>query len=78
MYMKAGDLKKALADVPDDVEIRYQRIEDAYFEKNGWDKVSKKLPWGFEQHPDEYSEYIQVFSAYLHPNDNVFVMNAHF
>jgi hypothetical protein len=80
MYMTVADLRKALEGVPDDAEVRYQRIEDVYFEKNGWDspKVTKRLPWGFEETPDEYSQYIAVFSAYKHPYDNVFVLNAHY
>jgi hypothetical protein len=36
MYMKVKDLKKALENVPDDAEVRYQRIEDIYFETHGW------------------------------------------
>ena len=49
MYMTVGDLKKALENVDDSCEIRYQRIEDVYFDKNGtkflcdihWNDTSK-------------------------------------
>jgi hypothetical protein len=77
-YMTVGDLKKALENVPDDAEVRYQRIEDFYFKENGWDKCVKALPFGFEETEEEYSQYIEVYSAYKHSDANVFVLNAHY
>jgi hypothetical protein len=77
-YMTAGQLKKALEGVPDDAEVRVQRVEDIYFEERGWDKCVKRLPFGFDIYEDEYSEYMAVFSAYLHGDDNVFVLNPHY
>jgi len=102
MYMTVGDLKKALENVSDECEVRYQRIEDVYFDKNGWEP--KKLlfncygqyhylfdengnvikdenddPIKTDEHCDDcYSDYVEVFSAYKHPEDNVFVLNAHY
>lgn len=80
MYLKVKDLKEALKNVPDNCEVRYQRIEDIYFEKYGWDKIVKKLPFGDEIYydKDDYSQYIEVFSACKHPDADVFVLNAHF
>ena len=78
-YMTVGDLKRALKDVPDNAEVRVQRIEDFYFERCGWDGCVKRLPFGFEETEDEYSQYIQVHSAYLHRDDEtVFVLNPHY
>lgn len=78
MYMTVGDLKKALMNVPDDAEVRYQRIEDVYFEKHGWDNCVKKLQFYFETDPEEFSQYVEVHTAFLHIGDNVFVLNAHY
>jgi len=71
MYLKAKDLRKALENVPDDVDVMYQRIEDVYFEKHGWEPV----PMLFE---NDDSDYIPAFSAYLHRDKNIFVINAHY
>jgi len=71
-YMTAEDLKKALENVPDDTPVYYQRIEDIYFEKHGW-----KREWmSFDE--DGTSEYTRAFSAYLHPDTDRFVLNAHY
>ena len=98
------ELKKVLENVPDDVEVRYQRIEDVYFETHGWDKCANKMifdchgqyhfqfnedgsvikdeegnPIKKVEHNDEcYSEYVEVYSAYKHLGDNIFVLNAHY
>ena len=82
-YMTVGALKKALENVPDDAEVRYQRIEDVYFKKHGWDSIVKKIPWGLMENepdfpPEDYSQYIEVFSAYLVKKENVFILNAHY
>lgn len=71
MYLTVGELKKALQDVPDEVAISYQRIEDVYFEKHHW--KGKRLK--FE---DGFSEYIEAFSAYYKGRQRIFVINAHY
>jgi hypothetical protein len=102
--LTVGDLKKALANIDDNVIVLYQRIEDVYFTAHGWNDHSKKLlfdcygqyhfqfdennkvvcdeegnPVKVKEHCGEcYSEYIPVFSAYKHPEDNAFVLNAHY
>lgn len=34
--MTVAELRKAIANLPDDGEVFVQRIEDFYFEENGW------------------------------------------
>lgn len=75
-------LKEAIKDLPDDMPIYYQRIEDVYFEKYGWNKSDLSLLW--EMFGDEaiYNDYIRAFSCYKHSdkksNKEVFVINAHY
>lgn len=87
MYKKVGDIKKILADVPDDYEIRYQRIHDVYFTDYGWDSknVSKKLLNCLCYHSksdthDEYcySEYVEIFSCIIDNENKVVKLNAHY
>jgi hypothetical protein len=40
--MTIKDLKEAIANLPDDGEVFYQRIEDRYFKRNGWTTVKMK------------------------------------
>jgi hypothetical protein len=40
--MTIKDLKEAIANLPDDGEVFYERIEDKFFEKNGWTTVKQK------------------------------------
>ena len=91
--MTVGELRKALNDVPDDVVIAYQRIADVYFDKHGWlthkllfdcyqqyherSEIENETVISPDHHEFCYSEYIDVFSAYLHP-ENIFVLNAHY
>ncbi|MFH1328461.1 MAG: hypothetical protein ABIH76_06440, partial [Candidatus Bathyarchaeota archaeon] len=70
-YLTAKELRDKLKDVPDDTPVYYQRIEDHYFDNNGW--VYKTMKWG-----DSESDYIEAFSASLHPDENVFVVNGHY
>jgi len=67
-----GELREALKDVPDNTLVYYQRIEDWYFEKNGW----VTIPLYFEDERN-ISNYIMATSAYKHP-DGGFVINAHY
>jgi len=69
-FLTVRDLKEALKDVPDHIPVRYQRIEDFYFNVNHWTTKIKK--WD----NDSDSEYIRAFSAYYYDGD--FVINAHY
>ncbi len=81
MVLTAGELKKRIENMPDDMPVYYQRIEDVYFEKHGWEKESKKLVfdcYGDQDPKDCMDDYVPAFSAYKHPDDDVFVINAHY
>ena len=69
-FLTVGDLKEALKDVPNHIPVRYQRIEDFYFDVNHWTSKIKK--WD----NDSESAYIRAFSSYYYDGD--FVINAHY
>lgn len=88
-YLSVGRLREALKDLPDDMPVMYQRIEDFYFATHNW----KTIPIVWERHnprvfPDGdiydgigWSNYIIGFSAYkteTPEGDEVFVINAHY
>lgn len=72
MYMTVKELKEALESAHDDAPVYYQRIEDVYFEKHGW--CGEKMKWEGEMS----SEYVEAFTAYIHPETGAFVLNAHY
>ncbi len=72
IYMTVGDLRKALEGVSDDALVYYQRIEDLLFDEHGWAGDMMRFQ------DDGDSEYLQAFSAYLHPDSGDFVLNAHY
>lgn len=74
-YFTIKDLRKAIKGLPGNTPVYYQRIHDAYFTTHKWSETSKKLRF---EDDDEPYEYVNVFSAYKHPDDNVFVLNAHY
>lgn len=74
-YFTIKDLRKAIKGLPGDMPVYYQRIHDAYFITHKWSETSKKLQFEGDEEPDEY---VSVFTAYRHPDDDVFVLNAHY
>jgi len=68
--LTVGELKKKLENLPDDMPVLYQRIEDQYFQA-GWKAV--ELEWDYH----EMSEYIPAFCAYKH-KEGFFVIDAHY
>lgn len=40
-HLTVGQLRKAMEGLPDDAPVVYQRIEDVYFEKHGWETVDR-------------------------------------
>ena len=77
-YLTIKELKEAIKDLPEDTPVYYQRIEDVYFIKHGWDKTALSLVWDRIGGEDVYSEYTEAFSCYKHPDKDVFVINAHY
>jgi len=86
-YLSVGELKKLIKDLPDDIPVAYQRIEDVYFHELGWD--TEKLKWGYPNligrdengnkiYEPNISEYVIAFDAYKHPDEEIFVINAHY
>lgn len=69
--LTVGDLKKRLENLPDDMPVMYQRIEDMYFETGGWKAV--EMEWDYH----EVSEYIPAWHAYKH-KEGFFVIDAHY
>lgn len=64
------DLKKDIENLPDNMPVYYQRIEDFYFEKNNWDV--KEIPWEFR----ETTEAIESFGGYS--TNGIFFIHAHY
>lgn len=76
-YLTVGKLKKYIEEnkLPDDALILYQRIEDFYFNKNGWSKNSiKKSDPFWKGHPDEY---VVVWSYCRYKDKNLY-LTAHY
>ena len=56
-------LKDRIADLPDDMPVLIQRIEDFYFNNNGWSTVP--LIWEQTSETDiQLSEYIYAWDAF--------------
>jgi hypothetical protein len=41
-FMTVGELKERIKDIPDDGLVLIQRVEDLYYEENGWGVVLKE------------------------------------
>lgn len=93
-HLTVGELKKCLEGLSDDLPVYYQRIEDEpYFKDGDWSTIDKHLIFNCwcggktvlspEQVKERHelfckSHYIPAESAYKHPDDEVFVINAHY
>ena len=79
-YTTVGELKKFLKDnkIPDEALILYQRIEDIYFKKYGWDKsmgTVKKPDFELEGMTDTY---VTVWSPVKFKDDENLYLSAHY
>jgi hypothetical protein len=75
--MTVGELKEFLYknNLPNDAQVFYQRIEDTYFEKNGWKTIKKEgenyyylLRWNTDIDSGKYldkEEYPKMKKEYL-------------
>lgn len=69
-YLTVGQLKERIKDLPDDMPVLYQRIEDQYF-AHGWKAI--ELEWDYH----EMSEYIPAWCAYKH-KEGFLCIDAHY
>jgi len=60
--MTVKELKRKIEELPDDMEVYYERIEDVYFDKYGWQTIPLKDEDGFGK-PD-IRHFLKVFDAY--------------
>ena len=74
--LKIKDLKEIIKDLPDDMPVFYQRIEDFYFTENHWTTITTL--WYSYGHHRFMSEYIPAFDAYKAPEEDIFIINAHY
>ena len=74
-YLTVGQLKKYLADYPNDALIVSQRVEDVYYEKHGWQTLKKPNP----MYEEDEIEYTAVWSPVLYRDDtDVFYLDLHY
>jgi hypothetical protein len=62
-YATVGRLKGLIKDLPDETPVYIERIEDFYFDKNGW------ITYGTGNHDD--SEFILAFSSFVRTQSNI-------
>ncbi len=83
-YMTVGQLKNKLKDVDDDALVVYQRIEDKYFDKHGWEPMmieDRDYTHRTDYTPDDDFHTTPVWDGWEQKNrDNVlcFVITAHY
>ena len=75
MKLTVGQLKRWIKEhkIPDDANVYYQRIEDVYFERHGWNTI--KRPWNGGE---TETEYIEAFGCYKFKDDSNLYINAHY
>ena len=71
-YLTVGELRNALEGLPDGMPVYYERIEDSYFDVNGW--TTREMLFEY----DSTAEYIRAFGSYHHKKEDVFVINANY
>ena len=77
MNLTVEQLLKFIADnnIPSTAKILYERIEDTYFEKHGWDKVVTLKP---DMYNSDEDQFVNVFSPVKYPNDDNLYLTAHY
>lgn len=75
-YMTVADVRRAIASLPDDAPVLYQRIEDVYFDRHGWQRrvVYKHCA----ESPVDPDEYIPAFGAVKYHGDSALYITAHY
>ncbi len=74
MRLTVGDLRRKLCELPDDMEVYYQRIEDFYFREGGWPHLI--VPWEYK----DITKAISAFNGYVSELDgkDIFLIHAHY
>lgn len=72
-YLTVGELRKRIADLPDDAKVFYQRIEDVYFKEHGWTTRNK-----VSEYPDYPDEWIRAFGVCRYRDDKDLYITAHY
>ncbi len=74
-YLTVGELKKYLADYPDDALVVVQRVEDVYYEERGWETLKQPD----HLYPEYNQEYTAVWSPVTYPdNKECFYLDLHY
>lgn len=75
--MTVKDLREAIKGKSGNARVYYQRIEDVYFKKHGWDKHSVLKPDHF--YGDEaMDEFTRAFTAVHYKDvDNLYITAHH-
>lgn len=74
-YLTVGRLKEYLKDYPDDALVVSQRVEDKYYENNGWQTLKRPNPL----YPEFETEYSPVWGPVLYKDDkDVFYLDLHY
>lgn len=89
--LTVGKLKEAIKDLPDDMPVAYQRIEDIYFNKHSWTVLAgiwEQRPPYIHRETKEVlhdglmiNDYIGAWDCYpveTHLGIKVFAINAHY
>ena len=74
-YLTVGRLKEYLEEYPNDALVVCQRVEDRYYEQNGWQTLKKPDPMD----KDWQHEYSAVWSPVIYKDDkDVFYLDLHY
>lgn len=76
-YLTVGKLRKFLeehSELPDDALVLTQRVEDKYYEKNGWGVVLKESAW----YETEQEQYHPAWCCVKYNNDNNLYIDLHY
>lgn len=63
--------------IPLDAKVKYERIEDSYFEEHGWDKSSTMKPHELYNEMGD-CEFITTFTCIKYPDDPDLYLTAHY
>lgn len=74
-FLNVGKLRKSMEDLPDDTKVVIERVEDFYFEKNGW----KVLEESDSFIPDGMRQYFPAWTSWHYNDDKrILFIDAHY